>query len=331
MTVSPNITLVTGASGFVGQHLVKLLAAKGIAVRALYNSTPPTQELQLPNVTWQQADLLDIYDVEAAFEGVSDVYHCAGIVSFQKKDKDKVLHFNVTATEHVVNEALERNIRKLVHVSSVASLGRGQEQNKVVTEEEQWEESTYNSVYAMSKHQAEFEVWRGCAEGLNAVIINPGIILGEGNWEEGSAKLIKEAYNEFPFYTDGINAFVDVKDVVQAMYLLMHSDIQEERFIMSTGNIAYKKLFTLMGKALGKRPPHIHASPWLTELVWRWEWLKSLFTKESPTVTKETASTAQRKVNYDNSKLLEYLPDFQYTPIENTVERMAKAYLADMK
>ena len=163
-----------------------------------------------------QCDLLDIYEVEEAMQGITDVYHCAAIVSFQPADKEKMLHFNVESTANIVNEALEQDIRKLVFVSSVAALGRS-EVTKEITEEEQWEESKYNSRYGLSKHMAEMEVWRGIGEGLNAVIVNPGIILGEGNWDEGSARLMKVVYKEFPFYTQGINGWVDVKDVVKAM------------------------------------------------------------------------------------------------------------------
>ncbi|MEZ5017976.1 MAG: NAD-dependent epimerase/dehydratase family protein [Flavipsychrobacter sp.] len=328
MVDDAHITLITGASGFLGSHLVRHLSAQGHSVRALYNSTLPSDELrELKGVDWQQADLLDIFDVERVMEGVSKVYHCAAIVSFAPKDKERMVHFNIEATKHIVNECIERGISRIVYVSSVAALGRNAEA-KEITEEEQWEESKYNSTYAYSKHRAELEVWRGVGEGLHANIVCPGVILGEGNWEVGSANLLKVVAQEFPFYTDGVNSFVDVKDVVKAMYLLMEGDVQDERFILSAGNFPYKRIFTLMARQLGVRPPHIHASRWMTELVWRWKAIQAFITGKQHTITKETAATAQRKTYYNNTKLPQYIPDFQYTAIEDTIGRMAEAYKA---
>ncbi len=318
--------LVTGASGFLGQHLVRYLSGQGNTVRALYLNHPPDKSLSdLNGVTWVSCDLLDIFAVEEVMEGIEEVYHCAAIVSFHPSQKDKMIHFNTESTTHIVNEALERGIRKMVYVSSVAALGRS-EDKKEITEEEQWEESRYNSRYGLSKHFGELEVWRGVGEGLEAVVVNPGIILGEGNWDEGSARLMKVVNKEFPFYTQGINGWVDVKDVVKAMVMLMHSQSSGERFILSAGNYPYRDIFTRMAHALGKKPPHIKANSFLTGLVWRWSLLKSKILGETATITKETASTAQKQCFYDNSKLLNYLPDFQYTDMNITIERMAKAF-----
>lgn len=323
--------LVTGASGFVGQHLVRLLSAKEQQVRAVYNTTLPGADLMtLPNVSWVQADLLDIFSVEEIMQGVTHIYHCAAIVSFDPSRKEQLMHWNVDTIANVVNEALLQNVQKLVYLSSIAALGRSSVV-KEITEEEEWEESRYNSSYSMSKYLAEMEAWRGAGEGLNVVVLNPGIILGEGDWSKGSAALIDVAYKEFPFYTAGVNSFVDVKDVAQIAWQLMDSNIEGERFIVSAGNFAYRDIFTMMAQALNKRPPHIRASKWMSSLVWRFNWLKSKFTGKTPTLTKETARTAQRQNIYSNAKLLAALQGFGYTPMEETVKRMAAAYLKDRK
>lgn len=323
--------LVTGASGFIGQHLVRYLSDKGYKVRALYNSKAPDAVLiALTGVEWVKADLLDIYDVEEVMQGVTEVYHCAAIVSFAPKDRDRLLHFNKESTANIVNECLEQGVRKLVYVSSIAALGRSK-QGKEIDEEEEWEESKFNSVYAQSKHEAELEVWRGIGEGLTAVIINPGIILGEGDWEKGSAKLIQLAYKEFPFYTQGINAWVDVKDVARLMHELMESNIEAERFVVSAGNFAYRDIFTMMAKVLGKKPPHIKTNNTMTGILWRWNLLRHKLTGKEVTVTKETASTAQRVSLYNNTKLARFLPDFAYTPMRETIERMANTFLKSGK
>lgn len=320
------MVLVTGGSGFLGQHLVRRLVLENVPVRALYHNNAPDESLlQLPNVSWMQCDLLDIFEVEEAFENITEVYHCAAKVSFEAADKYLIQKVNTDSTANVVNAALEADVRKLVFVSSIATLGRGNLE-KPLTESDFWEESKNNTAYARSKYLSEMEVWRAMAEGLNAVIINPSIILGAGKWDEGSARLMKVADNEFPFYTEGINGWVDVKDVVEAMVLLMKSDISEERFILSEGNHSYKEIFTLMADGLGKKPPHIKAPTWATGLLWRWNAFRKIFTGKSATVTKETTRTAQMKCFYNNEKLLSALPDFKYTPIEETIRDMGKMF-----
>lgn len=324
------MVLVTGASGLVGQHLVRFLSAKGEHVRALYNKNAPSDELRgLPNIEWYRYDLLDVYDINEAMYEVTEVYHCAAWVSFDPAHRDEMMHFNVESTANLVNQALEQDIRKFIFVSSIASLGRATESGVEINEDVEWEESKHNSAYSQSKYLAEMEVWRGIGEGLNAAIVNPAPILGEGNWEEGSARLMKVAYNEFPFYTDGVTAWVDVQDVVKAMDLLMKSDVNSERFVLSAGNYGYKEVFTLMAKALGKKPPHIRASAFLSGLVWRFNALKNALTGRTVTLTKETAATAQRKNYYSNSKFLRFFPAFAYTPLPETISRMAAAFLKD--
>lgn len=323
--------LVTGASGFIGQHLVRYLSSKGESVRALFNRNPPSQELKdLPNVDWYKYDLLDIYDVAEAMYEVEEVYHCAARVSFDPAHREEMMHFNVESTANIVNQALEQGIRKLIYVSSIASLGRATEEGIEITEDVEWEESKHNSIYSQSKYLAEMEVWRAIAEGLNAAIVNPAPVLGEGNWEEGSARLMKVVYSEFPFYTEGLTAWVDVHDVVLAMCSLMKSEVSAERFILSTGNYSYKEVFSLMAKSLGRKPPHIRASPFMSGLVWRYNALKNALTGKTVTVTKETAATAQRKNYYSNAKFLQFFPGFAYTPLSQTIERMAAAFLKDL-
>ncbi len=177
-------------------------------------------------------------------------------------------------------------------------------------------------MYGESKYLAETEVWRGISEGLNAVIINPSIILGAADWNNGSSEIFKTVYKEFPYYSEGITGFVDVQDVVKAMIALMNSNISSERFIVSAENASYKMLFDMIAEAFNKKLPHKKISPFLAGMVWRAEAVKSLFTGKAPFITKETAHTALATVHFDNSKLLKALPSFQYTPLKTTVERI---------
>ncbi|WP_343700593.1 NAD-dependent epimerase/dehydratase family protein [Chitinophaga sp.] len=320
--------LVTGGTGFLGSYLLRALVTAGKPVRALYRRHIPDQLLDVKDrVEWVQGDVLDVGSLEEAMQGVDQVYHCAAIVSFHPDRRAQMLKINVEGTANVVNIALDAGVKKLVHVSSVAALGRAREQ-AAINERSQWEESSNNSYYAISKHLSEMEIWRGIAEGLPAVIVNPSIILGSGYWHDGSGMLLKNAWKEFPYYTEGINGFVDVKDVVQVMMLLMDSTITAERFVLSAENWPYRRLFTTMAEALGKKPPHIAAKPWMAEMVWRMAKVKGWITGKRPLITRETARTAQLKVFYDAARIQEALPGFRFRPLEDTVREISAAYLA---
>lgn len=317
--------LVTGASGFLGLHLLTELVKYNTPIRAVYNSSVPQYQHNL--IKWVQADLLDIFAVTDLFEGVTHVYNCAAIVSFDAQNKTELIKNNISCTQNIVNEALEVGIEKLVHVSSIAALGRA-ELDKPISEETHWIESKENSTYAQSKYHAEMEVWRGIAEGLNAVIVNPSIILGIGDYTKGSAQLLSNVAKEFPYYTQGENGYVGVQDVVKAMIMLMNSDVSAERFIISEGNYSYKDIFTKMAQHLGVQPPHKFANAMMTEIVWRLDYLKSKLSGKNALITKETARTANSKSNYTNGKFLNQFKNFTYTPIDVVIKEMAQDYLS---
>lgn len=312
--------LVTGASGLVGSHLVTRLVADGKQVRALYRNTIPV----FPGsgqVEWIQGDILDVISLEKAMQGITDVYHCAATVSFHPKNKTLLHQTNINGTAHVVDACIDAGIRKLLFVSSVAALGRIRE-DKPIDETMNWSEETSNSEYGKTKFLAEMEVWRGIGEGLDAVIVNPVIILGAGDWEKGSSGIFKSACNEFPWYTEGTGGFVDVQDVVKAMMLLMETDTTAARYILCGHNLSYRELFTAIAKGFGKRPPHKKVTALLSAIVWRIEALKSFFTGKEPLLTKETARTARAKVRFDNSRLLKQFAHFSYTPLSSSIERI---------
>ncbi len=310
--------LVTGGAGLLGSELIRQLLSKGSRVRAIYNKTP-LPDFNSHLLEQFQCDILDIIGLEEAMENMEQVYHCAAIVAFEPSRKQAMYKINIEGTTNIVNAALNTGIKKLVHVSSVAALGRIRE-NEAVNETMTWTEETSNSIYGRSKYLGELEVWRGVGEGLDAVIVNPVIILGKGDWNAGSSQIFKSVYNEFPWYTEGASGFVDVRDVATGMIALMESNISSERFIISGANKTYREIFNLIAHAFGKKQPHKKVSPFMAQVVWRMEAIKSLFTGKKPLLTKETATTAMANVQFDNSKLLKFLPDFKYTPIEETIK-----------
>ncbi len=309
--------LVTGGSGLVGSELIAQLLAAENKVKAIYNKTP-LPDFKSKNLTSFKCDILDTSQLEHAMEGITKVYHCAAIVSLSSKNKDELFAVNIDGTTNIVNAAIDARVKKLLYVSSVAALGRLRE-GQNVTEEMYWTEDTNNSNYGKSKFLAEMEVWRGIGEGLDAVIVNPSLILGGTNWNKGSMEIFKTAFEEFPWYTEGISGFVDVRDVAKAMILLMESGITSQRFILNAENIPYKNVFSEIARSFGKKPPYKKVTPFLAELVWRLEALKTRFTGREHLLNKETARTGQTRVYFDNTKIKKSLPGFSFRPITQTI------------
>jgi nucleoside-diphosphate-sugar epimerase len=258
-------------------------------------------------------------------KGVGAVIHSAAMVSFVKKDRKQIYQINKEGTSNVVNVALENNIPRFVHISSIAALGRTASGDHV-NEEKKWAESRLNTHYAKSKMQAELEVWRAAGEGLNVVIANPSTILGYGDWHSGSSAIFKRIYQQFPWYTNGINGFVDVEDCARAIVRLMESGISEQRFILNADNWTFCHLFTNIANAFGKKPPSKEATALLSSIAWRMEKLKSIFTGARPLLTKESARIGQSKTFFENKKLLAALPGFSFTPLEESIKKACKKY-----
>lgn len=316
--------LVTGGAGLLGSELISQLLAQGKQVRAIYNKTALT-EFKSSNLEQLQCNILDVVGLEEAMKGVEEVYHCAAVVTFNPKRREEMFKVNIEGTANVVNASLDAGIKKMVYVSSIAALGRIR-QNEPINETMNWTEESSNSRYGQSKYLAEMQVWRGIGEGLNAVIVNPVLIMGPGDWNKSSSMIFKNVYNELPWYTDGTTGFVDVRDVAKAMIMLMESNITAERFIISAENKSYRDVFNLIAKAFGKRAPNRKVTPALTRIVWRLEAIRNFFTGKEPLITKETTTTAMTKANMDNSKLKKFLPGFSYRKIEDSIMDTCAAF-----
>jgi dihydroflavonol-4-reductase len=322
------MVLVTGGTGFLGSYIIQQLVEKGYKVRALRRST--TVPAWIPaaifnSVEWVDGDILDVVSLEDAMEGVDAIIHSAAVVSFAKQDRVNMYQVNVEGTANVVNIALEKNIRRLVYISSVAALGRTANGGHV-TEEKKWEESKVNTHYAISKFKAEVQVWRGMSEGLDAVILNPSTILGYGDWHTSSCAIFKQVHEGFSWYTPGINGFVDVADVARATIALLESDISEQRFIVSGDTWPFKKLQDTIATNFGKKGPVRQTTPFLLAVAWRLEKIKSFFTGKKPLLTKESARVAQSQTWFENDKLLKALPGFTFTPLEETIKKACVKY-----
>lgn len=321
--------LVTGGTGLVGSCLIKYLIDKGEKVRGIKRPSAKGLPRGINEITeWVEGDIMDVFFLNEAMKNVEQVYHCAGVVSFNPKDKDTLMKVNVGGTANLVNAALENNIKKIVHVSSIAALGRIKG-NTDMNENAQWGKSKLNSNYAVSKHLGEMEVWRGIAEGLNAVIVNPSVILGVGDWTNGALRFFSGIWNGMPYYSNHTTGFTDVRDVAKCMVQLMESDVQNQRFIISSENLSYREIFNEIADNFGKKRPHLKSNPFLSELAWRIEAIRKIITGGVPLITKETVRTANESFYYDNSKIKTTL-NYQFIPIKETIKWACEKFMEEL-
>ena len=236
------------------------------------------------------------------------------------------MQVNVDGTANVVNLAVDFGVKKFIHVSSIAALGRTKERPEL-DEQSKWVASKNNTQYAISKYMSEQEVWRGHFEGLPTAIVNPAIVLGSGFWNAGSARFFQQVDAGLPFWPIGCSGFVDVRDVAQFMLRLLEGDVAGERFILNAQNMAFRDFFHLVAHDLGKKPPSIKVAPWLGEVAWRVEWLKEKLLGVAPIVTKESARSSVSQFRYANQKSLT-MPGFAYRPVAETVQETAAQFVA---
>jgi len=331
------MVFVTGGTGLVGARLIFDLINKGEMVTALIRPNTPiskfTELIKFYNtnnndiaaqVNWVEGDLLDLEKLIQVIPEGSIVYHCAAMVSFDPKHSHDIFNTNVEGTANLVNVCLLKNVAKLCYVSSIGALG-GKIIGQKINEETPWSPSE-KSVYSLSKHDAELEVWRGIAEGLNAVIVNPAVILGAGDWNHGSPQFFKMISKGQKYYTLGTTSYVDVRDVTRAMILLMDSEIQNERFLLASQTLSFKELFSSIAESLHVKPPHKQATKFITGLAYRLDKVRTFLVKNEPKITKQTHKIAHANDDYSGTKISEQL-NFSYTPIASTIQFIGECFL----
>jgi nucleoside-diphosphate-sugar epimerase len=332
--------LVTGATGLVGSYLVLHLAEKGLNVSAIYRNEKAIQKTKdlfimynkvhfFDTIKWISADITDISSLEIAFENTDYVYHCAAKISFDPRDEEKLRKVNIEGTANIVNFCLAKNIKKLCHVSSTAALGDLPIQQLITDEDADWNPEKPHSDYALSKYGAEMEIWRGQQEGLNVVIVNPGVILGAipktWNRNEGSFKIITAVKKGLKFYTLGTTGFVGINDVVQCMTRLMEHENNSERYILVAENLSYKAISNLIAEKFDVAVPNIEATKWMTALAWRLDWFKNNLFFQERTITKAIVKSLHDKNTYSNQKIQRQL-DYCFTPIERVLKTIAEHF-----
>lgn len=333
--------LVTGGTGLVGSHLLYHLTQQEDKIRAVcrpdsdlqrvkkvfgyYTSQP---DIFFKKIEWVEASLNDVSDLQTVFHQITQVYHCAAIVSFDPKDYHIMRKVNIEGTENIVNLSILNKIEKLCFVSSIATLSKSVN-GKEITEENYWTNSEGKSGYAITKQGAETEVWRASQEDIDVVIVNPGVILGPGFWEKGTGKLFDKIYKGFKYYTEGVTGFVGVNDVARIMMQLMKSNIKNERFILVAENVSFKDVFFNIADHLGVKRPNKKVSPFLSEFGWKLAWLKGKLSNKVPELTKYSARAAQEKKYYSSEKIKKALP-YTFEPLEKTIKNVSMKYLKEL-
>ncbi|MBT3742528.1 MAG: NAD-dependent epimerase/dehydratase family protein [Polaribacter sp.] len=329
--------LVTGGTGLVGSHLLYHLCLQNVAIRAIYRTKSSLENVKkvfryytedenlFSKIEWYQADITDVPKMIPAFSDVKHVYHCAAFISFNPKDYRKMRKVNIHGTAIIVNLCIAAKIEKLCFVSSIAAVGDSLK-GKIVTEENEWNKELDNSGYSITKFGAEMEVWRASQEGVDVVVVNPGVILGSGFWNSGSGKLFSQVNNGFRFYTEGVTGFVSVQDVVKPMILLMNSPVKNERFILISENKSFKEIFFLIADTLGKSRPSIKIKPWQSNLFWRFAWCVSKIARKEPLLSKYSARSAHSVAEYSSEKIQKKI-NYQFEDLEKSVQRISKRYL----
>ena len=329
---------VTGGTGMLGSYLLleltksdeQIIASKRAnsslkTVEEIFKTYSSNYNTLLEKIKWIDIDLFDQNEIEEQLNEVAEIYHCAAQISASPKQKEIIINNNLQITKNLINAAINKNVSKFCHVSSIAALGNTANE-KEISETTLWKEQKNNSSYSTSKYLSEMEVWRGIAEGLNAIIINPSVILGIGDWEKGSANLFKKVSAGFKYYTNGASGFVYAKDVALIMLRLMENEnFFKQAYIISAENLTFRNIFNQIANALEVNPPNTYATPLLTQIAWRLEWIRSQFSGKDPLITKESARTAHKILKYNNKKLLDVMP-YRYRSIEDCIQHIANTY-----
>lgn len=329
--------LVTGGTGLLGTHVLFQLANSGKSIRAIKRASSDIQLVEkvfnhyssngseiFNAIEWVEADIINTPSLESVFHGIDEVYHCAAIVSFNKRDYNQMMKVNREGTANMVNFALANNVKKFCHVSSTAAIGKtGLE--KINTEKNKWVQGPETSGYAITKYSAEKEVWRAHEEGLNVCIVNPSVILGPGNIEESSNTIFNNVKKGLKYYTDGVNAMCDARDVANVMQRLMDENVFGERFLCFTENISFKELTTKMAHAFGTKPPYKKANPFLVGLAWRFEAFRTKLFGGTPKLTKENAVSADSKSYYSHDKIVKHL-NYSFFTMDDTIKNAVSYY-----
>ena len=327
--------LVTGGTGLVGSHLIYQLTLENNVIRATHRADSDIERVKLlfkfyskdfnqlfKKIEWIEADLNNLSQLQDAFKDISFVYHCAAYISFDPSRYETLRRVNIRGTANIVNLCINNKIKKLCHVSSVATLGYN---IKEIDENNYWDGNKHKSAYAISKYGAEMEVWRGVQEGVKSVIINPGVIIGPGFSKSAFGTIIKMVTNKKRFHTCGKTGYVDVRDIANIMIRLMNSKIENERYILVNKNLSYKKVIDMVSSNLGMKNKSTFVSKSKLKIALVFDLVSSKFFNKERKLSKALCKSLTRNFNYSSKKIKKSL-NFEFTSILETFEKSCQFY-----
>ena len=333
------MVLVTGGTGLVGSHLLLKLTMNNTKVRALFRTKDKLVQVKkifsyysdnaitlFDQIDWVQGDILDIPSLENAIEGVTQVYHCAAYISFDPSDFKKLERINREGTANIVNICISYAISKLCHVSTIGAIGRSLN-GELADEETEWTRQNANP-YAITKHLAEMEVWRGAQEELKVVIVNPGVILGPGFWNSGSGAFFKTAAKGYKYYPPGGTGFITINDVTNIMIALMNSTIYNERFILVAENLTYQRILEKIALAMNKKPPTTVLKFWQLEIGKIVDKIRNLLTGSPRTITKNTIYGLKYTTEFNNGKIKNTL-NMEFENLDEQIKFSSKLFTSE--
>ena len=318
--------LLTGATGFLGAYVARILVDKGYEIIATKRPSSRMGLVQefMDKIEWVNCELSDFVALDELCKQVTAIIHCAAMVSFQPNAIKKMHKVNVQGTHELVNLALEHDIQKFVHISSIAAIGRSKNENHI-DEKSAWEDHPNNSAYALTKHLSEQEVWRAHAEGLNVVILNPSLIIGAGYFDSGSPAIVARQAQGNPLYPTGATGFVDVRDVAKYTVKALESEYNGERYIISGENSSFKSFLEILCSEIGCKNPTLRLNNFWIQLLDKIDWLKSFILKSDRLVSKENLILANKSSEYNNSKSLD-LCETGYISLNKTIADLVKVH-----
>lgn len=320
--------LVTGATGFIGAALTRQLLAEDATVRILHRASSRLDLLgeAAQHVEHVLGDVTDAPSLHAAMAGVAQVHHAAAYVGLGgRRDRERLYRVNVAGTAHVVNAALAAGVERLVHTSSIAAFGRPERLDQTIDETAEWHPSRLNTAYAVSKHEAELEVYRGIAEGLDAVIVNPSLVFGVGRPGENT-RLIAERIRDrkIPVVPIGGTNVVDVEDVAAGHRRAMRHGKTGERYLLGGENLSWRTILGTLAEAFGVAPPRRALPPGAAVTLATFAEAVAFITWRTPSFTRKLARNTARVYTYDNRKAVNEL-GFTCRPFADTARRIAQA------
>lgn len=308
---------ITGITGLLGSYVAKEFASLGEihGFKRPSSSTRLLEGVGFP-IHWHEGSISDIGSIDQALKGMDLVIHCAGKVSFFKKDEEELFEVNVKGTANLINAMLYSEVNKLIHVSSVSALGRNPEVT-VVDEEHKWVDSPLNTKYGTSKYWGELEAWRGEQEGLDLIVVNPSVLLGKIKDDRSSTSIYSYVLKNSSYYPKGSINFLDVRDAARIIKELFKNNCWGNRFILNNQSIKYKEFFKIMAVAFGKKAPNKPVNDFLLKSGLFFIGLGRRLGLTKNPLNRQTAMLTQQDIKFENKKINEVI-QFEYTPLEET-------------